>query len=74
MADLFSPGEKITFRDKEACVRRELDFRRRVYARRVAEGKMRAEQAEREIEVMEAILGDYEKASALEMSGRERRK
>jgi hypothetical protein len=72
MADLFSPGEKITFRDKEACVRRELDFRRRVYARRVAEGKMKQADADREIEIMEAILGDYEKASALEMSGRER--
>jgi hypothetical protein len=30
MADLFSPGEKITFRDKEACVRRELEERRKV--------------------------------------------
>jgi hypothetical protein len=72
MADLFAPGDKITFRDKEACARRELDFRKRVYARRVAEGKMKQVDADREIEVMAAIADDYAKASALEMSGRDR--
>lgn len=72
MADLFAPGAKITFRDKEACARRELDFRRRVYARRVGDGRMKQADADREIELMESILEDYEKASALELSGRER--
>ena len=72
MADLFAPGDKITFRDKEACARRELDMRRRVYPRRVADQKMTQDQADREIEIMEAIVDDYAKASALEMSGRER--
>lgn len=71
MADLWS-SEKITFRDKEACVRRELDFRKRVYARRVSEGKMKQADADREIEVMEAIHADYAKAAELEVSGRER--
>jgi hypothetical protein len=70
MPDLF--GDKITFRDKEQCARRELDMRRRVYPRWVANGKMTQDQADREIELMAAILADYEKASALEMSGRER--
>jgi hypothetical protein len=72
MADLFAPGDKITFRDKEACIRRELGFRQRVYARRVADGKMKQADADREIEIMESILVDYEKASAIEMSGRDR--
>jgi hypothetical protein len=72
MADLFAPGDKITFRDKEACARRELDFRKRVYARRVADGKMKQADADREIEVMASILEDYERASAMEMSGRNR--
>lgn len=72
MADVFAPGAKITFRDKEACARRELDFRRRVYARRIAEGKMKQADADREIEIMAAILDDYVKASQLEMSGRDR--
>lgn len=72
MADLFAPGEKITFRDKEACARRELDFRRRVYARRVADGKMKQADADREIDIMASILEDYERASKMEMSGRNR--
>lgn len=69
MPDLWS-SEKITFRDKEQCARRELDFRKRVYARRVAEGKMKQADADHEIEVMAAILSDYEKAARLEMEGR----
>jgi hypothetical protein len=72
VADLFAPGAKLTFRHKEACVRRELNFRQRVFARRVSEGKMKQADADREIEVMSAILEDYVKASALEMSGRDR--
>lgn len=58
MADLWS-SEKITFRDKEACVRRELDFRKRVYARRVSEGKMKQADADREIAIFESIAEDY---------------
>jgi hypothetical protein len=38
----------------------------------VDEGKMKQADADREIEVMSAILEDYVKASAIEMSGRDR--
>lgn len=71
MADLWS-SEKITWSDKEKCVRRELDMRRRVYPRRVSEGKMKQADADREIEVMEALLDDCVKCAALETSGRDR--
>lgn len=45
--------------EKRACIERELRMRRRVYPRRVADGKMTQAQADREIAVMEAILDDY---------------
>lgn len=47
--------------DKRRCVRRELAFRRRVYARWVARGDMTQEDADREIAIMEAIEADYER-------------
>lgn len=72
MPDLFAPSAKITFRDKEECARRELEMRRRVYPRWVQKGNLTQDRADREIEIMEAIVDDYAKASALEMSGRER--
>lgn len=72
MPDLFAPGDKITFRDKEACAKRELAYRKRVYPRWVEAGKLRRDVADREIEVMTAIVEDYEKASAIEMSGRDK--
>lgn len=49
----------ITPADKRACLVRELGFRRRVYPRWVQENRMKAETADREIAVMEAILADY---------------
>lgn len=73
MADLWS-SDKITFSDKEACARRELKFRRQVYPRRVEQGKMKQADADREIEVMEAIVEDYAKAAAVEISGRDGRR
>ena len=42
--------------DQIACVKREIGFRRRVYARRVDSGSMTKAQAEREIAAMEAVL------------------
>lgn len=51
--------------DKRAAAEREVKFRRRVYARRVAEGRMRQEQADREIAVMESIAADYKAKSEL---------
>lgn len=51
--------------EKRAAAEREVKFRKRVYARRVAEGRMRQEQADREIALMEAIAADYRAKSEL---------
>jgi len=53
----------ITDFDKLQCVVRELGFRRRVYARRVEQGKMAQAQADHEIAVMEAIKQDYSRSA-----------
>lgn len=45
---------------KLTAVKREIKMRERVYPRWVAEGRMKADQAEREIAVMKAIAEDYE--------------
>lgn len=45
--------------DKLLCIERELRMRRRVYPRAVTDRRMTAEEAEREIDVMEAIAQDY---------------
>jgi chorismate mutase len=58
MADLFC-GDEFTPADKLKSVERELGYRRRVYARRVAEMKMRQGDADREIAIFEAIAADY---------------
>lgn len=49
----------ITITDKLRCAERELSYRRRVYARLVANGKMTRALADRELELMAAILDDY---------------
>ena len=49
----------ITTQDKLRCVAREVALRRNVYRKRVALGKMTAELAKRELELMQAILEDY---------------
>lgn len=49
----------ISTRDKCDCVRRELALRMRVYPGWVARHKMSVKNAEREIEVMTAIVEDY---------------
>lgn len=48
-----------TTEQKRAAIKREIGFRRRVYARRVEEGKMTQRDMEQEIGVMQAILADY---------------
>lgn len=50
----------ITTADKLAEVRKELGYRRGVYARLVTEGRMTQGEAERRIAVMEAIQANYE--------------
>lgn len=48
---LFTP----TLKDMIDCADREVEMRKRVYARRVAEGKMSQAKADFEIECMQAI-------------------
>lgn len=53
MTDIISNADKL------ACAERELKYRRWVYERRVAEGKMSAGKAAHEIACMESIAKDY---------------
>lgn len=66
MADLFNPTAEFTASDKLACVKRELKYRRHVFAHRVAERKMTQAQMDREIGIMEAIEADYAKQADAE--------
>lgn len=50
----------ITVTDKLKCAERELGFRQRVYDRLIEKGKMTKRQADREIELMVAIVNDYQ--------------
>lgn len=52
MADLFP----ITIDDQIASVKREISMRHRVYPRWVDTGKMRQDEADREIAAMNAVL------------------
>lgn len=60
---------EVTLAEMIAEVDREVAMRREVYARRVADGRMRQETAERQIAVMEAVAkrlsGDTQDAGAL---------
>jgi phosphoenolpyruvate carboxylase len=49
----------ITDQDKLVCLARELQMRRRLYPRQIGSGRMTADEARREIELMEAIVADY---------------
>lgn len=55
-----------SFEQKLAAVKREIAFRKRVYARRVADQKMTRALADEQIAVMEAIAADYEKSIAVQ--------
>lgn len=46
----------VSLTDQIACVRREIGFRKFVYKRRVADGKMSQAKAAAEIAAMEAVL------------------
>lgn len=62
-----------TFSARELCkaVERELGFRRRVFARRVASNAMSQKDADREIAMFEVIHADYKsKADAEDRAGR----
>lgn len=55
MPDLFP----ITDVDKLACIEREIKFRKYVYPRRIENGTMTQEKADREIAIMNVIAEDY---------------
>ena len=48
-----------TREEKLHCIQRELGFRRRVYERKVGDGRMTQRQADKEIWLMEEIERDY---------------
>jgi hypothetical protein len=56
----------ITAKDKLGCAKRELQYRRYVYKRRITNGTMTQDKADREIELMSAIVEDYAKLVAAE--------
>jgi hypothetical protein len=61
----------ITAREKFECAEREVKQRRYVYARRVADGKMTQQLADKQIAMMEAIAADYRAlAEAEDAAGR----
>jgi hypothetical protein len=45
--------------EKIACLKREIAMRQRVYTKWVASGRMKQDEANREIDTMIAILRDY---------------
>lgn len=55
MTTLF-PEAPVPLASQIACVEREITFRVRVYARRVAEGKMSQEKSDQELAAMRAVL------------------
>lgn len=62
---------EITDLDKWETAKREVAYRRRVYARLVANGRMSQDKADREIAIMDAIASDYRaKAEAEAAKGR----
>ena len=52
---------EVSLEEKIAALKREIELRERVYGRYVAEGKMKQSKAHREIEIMQAILADYQR-------------
>lgn len=57
MAD--RPSPQFTAREKMQAAQREVGYRRRVYERRVADGHMSRQKADKEIAIMEEIAWDY---------------
>lgn len=59
IAESFEVKATISTAEKRKAIERELGFRRRVYPKSVADGKMKQAEADHQIAVMEAILKDY---------------
>lgn len=63
--------ETFTARQKQQALNRELGFRRRVYAQRVAEQKMKEADARYQIGIFEEMESEYRaKADAEDQAGR----
>ena len=63
--------ETFTARQKQQALNRELGFRRRVYAQRVAEQKMKEADAKFQIAIFEEMEAEYRaKANAEDKAGR----
>ena len=58
---------KFTATEKLKCLEREVAYRKRVYARMVAEKKMTETLADRQISIMEQIADDYRPQAASEL-------
>ena len=56
----------ISLDDEILCLRREIGLRERVYPRWVAQGKMKHDNAEREIAVMKSALESLHRLKGLE--------
>jgi hypothetical protein len=54
--------------EKLDAVNREIAMRRNVYRKRVAAGRMKKAEADREIRIMEAIAADYEREAEQEIA------
>lgn len=59
IAESFEVKATVSTAEKRKAIERELGFRRRVYPKSVADGKMKQAEADHQIAVMEAILKDY---------------
>jgi hypothetical protein len=55
LEDLF-PQAEIPLEPQIKCVEREIKFRRRVYARRISQGRMSEVFADQQLKLMEAVL------------------
>ena len=56
MADDLFPEAEIPLEAQIKCVEREITFRKRVYARRVSEGRMSETFADQQMKLMTAVL------------------
>lgn len=64
-------ADRFTARQKQQALARELGFRRRVYATRVAEGRMKQSDADFQIGIFEEMESEFrQRADAEDRAGR----
>lgn len=59
-------ADDVSLEQQVKCVERELRMRHQVFGRRVAAGKMKQEQMDREIREMQAVLKTVQRAATAE--------